>query len=177
MTMVTPSGEQWSSRFTFILAAVGAAVGLGRPDHVNPCFQLFVDAIAAPNQRMPDKLPQFVLGKGFLHVIHGAVLHALHRGFDGGETGNDDDVDIRAQVLHGLGHVCARHGRHLQVGEHEVVVACLDQPQGLLPGFDRIDAVAVQHQDLAEAVEHHFLVVDAEDARRRFLDRDTLQRF
>ena len=29
MTMVTPSGEQWSSRFTFILAAVGAAVGLG----------------------------------------------------------------------------------------------------------------------------------------------------
>ncbi|MDH3839355.1 MAG: sodium-dependent transporter [Chromatiales bacterium] len=29
MTMVTPSGEQWSSRFAFILAAVGAAVGLG----------------------------------------------------------------------------------------------------------------------------------------------------
>ena len=91
------------------------------------------------------------------------MLHGLDRRLDRPVAGDDRDVDVGAQVLHGLHDLDAVHPRHLEVGEDEVVVAALDEPERLRPALDGVDGEAGEHQDLAEAVEHHRLVVDGQD--------------
>ena len=66
-------------------------------------------------------------------------------------------------MLHGLHHFHAVHVWHLEVREDEVVVATLNQSQGLGAVLDRIHTESLQHQDAAEGIEDHGLVVHGQD--------------
>ncbi len=52
---------------------------------------------------------ELIFGERLLHVVHRAVLHALDGRLDGGVAGDDDDIDVGAEMFDGFGDIDAVH--------------------------------------------------------------------
>ena len=133
--------------------------------------------IMPANQAFLGEFHQFVFGKGFLHIIHGAEFHRIDGGFDRRISGDHNDVRFRSVMLYTLHHVQAVHLRHFQIGEDEIILVLLHKTQRFKPVFDRVNRVACGHQDLSKAVEHDCFIVDCENSRQRVANLDPLERF
>ena len=96
-------------------------------------------------------------------IIERVIPDRLHRGFNVGVRGHDDDFGTRALVLHLLQHLQAVHPGQFVIGNYEVVERIFNLCQATLTITRGFDSVAERTQETFADAAHGRFIINNQD--------------
>ena len=95
--------------------------------------------------------------KEFVGDVIGAACLA------GGQSGNDEDRQVRSQLILPFQEIPTVDRRHAEVGNHEIRFMLFNETQGLFATDRRDDAEGLARQHAAKALSYRRIVIDQQD--------------
>jgi hypothetical protein len=118
-----------------------------------------------------DDLAQLFHLEGLLDVVDRVELHALHRGVQVREPGEDHDRDVAVELADPLEHLDAVELRHHQIEDDQVKAALTHLVLCNQRVLDALHRESILFEDGGHVFANRLVVVDDEDSYLRDLDR------
>ena len=90
-------------------------------------------------------------------------MDRLNGGFDGSESGHDDDRQRRIFFMHDPRHVQSAHSRHAYIDDQQVVRFAVQARQSGVPRRHLVDAKAVGFKSFGKQLATDFVIIRDQD--------------